>query len=314
MKYIEFVNQLIRKELATKSRLVVFGQNVNAGSCLGGLIKNLKLKTGSYIINTPNSENSLVGLGFGLMINGVSSIYFMKQLDFLLLGVDQLVNTHGFIRNLYPIKQMASFSVVATVYDQGYQGVQSSLNALSDFCSIGRLPGLTITNALDAQKIISTELVAPGFRVLGVSARLFKEEIITPEGIVYMAADCAVFQYTKGSDATIVCFNFSFPQGWELQADLRKNGISTALFNVNALTPVNWEIILRQVAKTGRLIIVDDSKSANLACDNLAFAASQLKTVKKIIVLKKQIGQDWLHPVPDQLNIDHEKIIKELKR
>lgn len=313
MKYVEFVNNLIRKEVTQKSRLLIFGQNVNAGSCLGGLTKDLVLKQDSKIINTPNSENSLVGFGFGLMINNISSIYFMKQLDFLLLGVDQLVNTYGFIRNLYNIKKLASFSIVATIYDDGYQGVQSSLNTLGDFCSIGRLPGLTITNALDAKKIVSSVLVSPGFRIIGLSSRLYNNEIITPDKIIYSSDDNTLFQYTDGCDATIVCFNFSFPKGWELQGELKKAGINATLFNVNSLTPINWDYIIRQATKTHKLIIIDDSKSTNLACDNLSLVAGRTKTINKIMTLTRSLGGDWLNPIADQMDINYKKVIQELK-
>ena len=54
---------------------VVYGQNVNAGSSLSGLTRGLSMQNSSLLINTQNSENSLVGIGFGLMLNGVSSIF-----------------------------------------------------------------------------------------------------------------------------------------------------------------------------------------------------------------------------------------------
>ena len=313
MKYIEFINDLIKKESAKKTNLLLFGQNINSGSCLGGLTRNIKLQNGSRIIDTQNSENSLVGFGFGLMINKISSIYFMKQMDFLLLGIDQMVNTYGFIRNLYDDKNKASFSIVATIYDGGYDGVQSSLNVFGDFCSIGRLPGLTITNALDAKKIISSTLVAPGFRIIGLSARLSKEEIIVPDRLIYVSPDNTFFQYTDGSDVTIVCFNFSFPQGWELRAELEDKGIHTTLINVNSPTPINWNYIIKQATKTRKLIIIDDSKSANLACDNLAFMAGQIKPRIKIIMIKKQLKDNWLNPVSDKMEINLTKVLKELK-
>ena len=91
MKYIEFVNKLLKQEVSKHDELVLFGQNINAGSCLGGLTRNLKVKENSKVINSTNSENSLCGLGFGLLIGGVNSILFMKQLDFLLLGIDPIV-------------------------------------------------------------------------------------------------------------------------------------------------------------------------------------------------------------------------------
>ena len=37
------------------------------------------------------------GVGFGLMLRSVNSVFFMKQFDFLLLGIDHLVNTYNII-------------------------------------------------------------------------------------------------------------------------------------------------------------------------------------------------------------------------
>src|SRR3989344_2221221 len=175
MKYIQHINELIVKKTAATKELVLFGQNIAAGSFISGLTKNLKVGEGGLIINTPNVENTLTGLGFGMMLGGVSSIFFMKQQDFLLLGIDQLVDTYNFIRIKKP---EASFTIVFSISDQGYQGLQSSLNNFGDFCSIARIPGFTITNKADAEDVINTHLVSPGFRIIGVSQRLFGQEIL----------------------------------------------------------------------------------------------------------------------------------------
>ena len=98
MNYITHVNALIKAKVAGHSPLVMFGQNIAAGSCVGGLTRGLKSRDGHHVLNTPNCENTLVGTGFGLMLNGVSSLFLMKQQDFLLLGIDQLVNTYNLIR------------------------------------------------------------------------------------------------------------------------------------------------------------------------------------------------------------------------
>src|ERR1700687_5796721 len=163
MKYLEFVNALLKDEVSRHDKLVLFGQNINAGSCLGGLTRGLSVRSSGKIINSTNSENTLCGFGFGMMMNGVSSIFFMKQLDFLLLGIDHLVNTYNIIRNMKQGNN-SSFTIMPIVVDNGYQGPQSSLNNLPDFCSIARIPGFSITNKWDAEKIISKELVSPGCR------------------------------------------------------------------------------------------------------------------------------------------------------
>ncbi len=311
MKYLEFVNTLIRDEVSKHDKLVLFGQNISAGSCLGGLTRGLSVRPSSKIINSTNSENTLCGFGFGMMMNGISSIFFMKQLDFLLLGIDHLVNTYNIIRNTMR-ENNSSFTIMPIVVDNGYQGPQSSLNNLPDFCSIARIPGFSITTKWEAEKIISKELVSPGFRIITVSQRLFKEELLQPEKVYYSSDDGTVFQYSVGRDATIVCFNFSFPQGWKIYEELKKNNLDTSLFNVTSAVPVNWNKIIENVRSSKKLIVIDDTKSHNLACDALVTDICGTCTLEKKIVLKRDLSHDWLNPTSDVMEINTQNVFHEL--
>ena len=312
MKYIEYINNLIRDEISKHEQLVVYGQNIDAGSCLGGLTKKLLVKKNGKIINSTNSENSLCGFGFGMMISGTSSIFFMKQLDFLLLGIDHLTNTYNIIRNHKHSNNNASFTIMPITIDKGYEGPQSSLNNFGDFCSIARISGYTITNKIDAEKIIQTKLISPGFRIITVSQRLFKEEIIDPPDLIFSNNDDTVFQYGDGKKVTIVCFNFTFPQGYSLFQDLQKNQIDASFFNINSSVPTDWSKVIENVKKTQNLIIIDDSKSANLSCDSLLTDITEHCKVKKKIILKRKLQDNWLNPVDDKMEIDNKKIIDNL--
>lgn len=313
MKYIDYVNGLIREEIARqKKKIILFGQNINAGSCLGGLTKGITADNNSMIINSTNSENSLCGFGFGLMMNNTSSIFFMKQLDFLLLGIDHLVNTYNIIRSAYDNLE-SSFTIFPIVVDNGFQGPQSSLNNFGDFCSIARIKGFTITNKIDAEKIISSQLISPGFRIITISQRLFKEEILSPDKLIYVNSDCDVFQYDEGSDATIVCFNFSFPHGIKIVEEMKKKNISCSFFNINSPISTNWEKIIEDVKKTKRLIVIDDSKSENLNCNALLVDIDRSCNVEKRIILKRNMSEpEWTYPVHDQMEININQVIKDL--
>ncbi len=214
MKYLDIINEQIRSVVEKTDNLVLFGQNISAGSCLGGLTKNLCVKTSSKIINSTNSENSLCGFGFGMMMNNVSSVFFMKQLDFLLLGIDHLVNTYNIIRNMKKDLQ-SSFTIIPIIVDNGFQGPQSSFNNFGDICSMARIEGRTISTKFEAEKIISENICAPGFRIIGVSQRMFKDDIIELNPLT-TNSDYSLIRYTKGENATIVCFNFSLKLGLEL--------------------------------------------------------------------------------------------------
>lgn len=313
MKYLEAVNEAIRKESATRERLVMFGQNVSAGSFISGFTKGLSAAPTSRIINTPNSENTLVGFGFGNMLGGGSGIYFMKQLDFLFLGIDHLVNSYNIIRNL-PNPAPGSFTIMPVVVDMGYQGPQSSSNDFADFCSIARIPGFAITNKFDAEHILARHMVAPGFRIIAISQRLFKEEIIDPGTIVAKDEEIKWVQYKDGSDATIVSFNYAFPYAWKLAAEMEAAGLAPSLFNVNYMTPLDWGPIVESVKKTKNLIVIDDSKSENLPAFSLIADVRHGTQLKNDIIVRRQMQDDWLHPVSDEMNVSYEEIIKKLKK
>jgi acetoin:2,6-dichlorophenolindophenol oxidoreductase subunit beta len=309
MKYVQYVNQLIKDEVSSAEGLVVYGQNVSLASCLGGLTRNLAVPTSSRIINTPNSENTLVGAGFGMMLNGVSAIYFMKQQDFLLLSIDHLVNTYNIIRTDSP---KASFSIVPIVVDSGYEGPQSCLNSFSDFCSIARIDGYSCTNRDDTKRIIRQHLISPGFRIIGVSQRLLGASMLEVDT---MAADKRgrFFQYQAGKDATVVCFNYSLPYGLKLCDKMSKSGMRASLFSVNTYSAFDFAPILEDISRTRNVVVMDDSKSGNQLCDRFLYEAVTQCRVKKSLAVRRTLSKKWFYPNADHLSVKYSAILSELR-
>ena len=306
MIYVDFINKLLQERIYQADNIVLFGQNISTGSCLGGLTRNLKVRNKCRILNTQNSENTLVGVGFGLMLNGVSSIFFMKQLDFLLLGVDHLVNTYNFIRITQP---KASFTIMPIVVDLGFQGLQSSFNSFTDICSIARVNGYTITNTYDAEKIIDSQLINPGFRIIGVSQRLFKQEAINFKDILFSNHDLTLFKYASGDQVTIVCFNFSFSQGWELCEILKAADLTASLFSVNLTTPIDWDPIIRDVMRTRKMIIIDDSKTQNMSCYSLTSEVLTKVRLDHLEIIDRKFSDKCYYPNSEELALDYNAII-----
>ena len=311
MKYIEYVNQVIRHKLLAIDDVVCFGQNVSAGSCLSGLTKGLKVTGNGLVINTPNSENALVGIGFGMMLNEVNSIFFMKQQDFLLLGVEHLVNTYNILRGGKP---RASFTIMCIIVDSGYEGPQSALNNFVDFCSIARIPGYAVTSMDDADGILSRHLIEAGFRIIGVSQRMFRQEMIAIPSI-HSNNDKSLFQYSKGDDVTITCFNFSLPYGMELQRRLEGEKVGVSLYNVNAMMPIDWGQIVDDLRRTGRLVVFDDSKSVSPLWEKLLLSLGEIGwDMRRSIVIKRKYSESWFGVDSDAMEIDYDRIVGVIRR
>jgi len=308
MKYVEFINETVRKKVLEPEHILLFGQNIAAGSCISGFTRGLKVKSGGRIINTPNCENTLCGIGFGSMMNGVPAVFFMKQLDFLLLGIDQLVNTYNIVRRKAP---KSSFTIMPVIVDSGYEGPQSALNNLADFCSIARVPGYTITNKIYAQEIINKHLTTPGFRIIAISQRLFKTEIVDIP-CIYMNEDRSLFQYAQGTDVTIVCFNLSLAHGLEIHRRMAEKNIQASVFSINAAMPIAWDEIMGDVQATKRVIMIDDSKSVNTPWQNLLNALYTQGAMEKHVIVQRSYEGYWCRPHHDQLQMDYDKVIADL--
>jgi pyruvate/2-oxoglutarate/acetoin dehydrogenase E1 component len=312
MKYVEYLNGLIRSEVQKSDNCVLFGQNIDAGSCLGGLTRNIKVNAHSRIFNSTNAEYSLTGFGFGLMMNGASGVFLMKQLDFLLLGIDHIVNTYNIIRNMQEKYPNGSFTIVPTVVDSGYDGPQSSFNNFHDLCSIARVKGFTVSNKTEADHLFANQLMKPGFRIIALSQRLGKHDIIENKPPVGIFGNGEIFHYRDGKDVTVVSSNFSYPQADQLVETLLKKGIQASHFNISSGLIDDLDPVMRDIALTKKLIVIDDSKSIHTPVDQVLAQICGMDIQKKI-VLKRQLKEDWLHPVSDIFEIDESAVLDELK-
>jgi len=258
-KYLSSVNEIIAREVNRLDCALVYGENIDRGSYLSGLSKNLTSGPRRRILNVGNCEYTHCGVGFGAMLAGANAVLFVKQLDFMLLGMDHFASTYGLLRSGQALDRLGSFTIVVAVYDQGYQGPQSSFNDLASMCSLARVPGFTLTNLADAAAVAEQEFHRPGFRIIALTQKSAGDEVFVP-GEFDRSADCALFRYSTGADLSIVCANFSLRNGLALRDELADRGVSSSLFGVNPVIDPDWTLLAADAERTGSVLVLDDSK------------------------------------------------------
>ena len=257
--YLEAMNQLLVEEAGRHPGLLQFGENIDKGSRLCGIAKNLA----GCVVNVGNCENTHVGAGLGMMLNGGRSVLFVKQLDFLPLAADQMLNTVSLLRAAQgeELTGPGSFTIVTIVCDQGWQGPQSSLVDLPGLCSLVRWDGYTLTSLEQARRVIGRHLVRPGVRILALSQRQFGEPV-RELPVLQAWNDEALVQHATGEESTVVCVGFSLEQGCELLGRLGERGKRISLFMAQPAMPHDWSPVAASATRTGRLVVFDDSKGA----------------------------------------------------
>ena len=258
-----YIGQIIESVNAVTENcgpVLLFGANIDTGSKISGLARGLKVNSEGRILNVGNCELTHIGVGLGMMLDGGKAVVFMKQLDFLLLGVDQMVNTFTLIRSFHRPEELGSFTVFVIVCDQGYQGVQSSLNAAGDLASLANVDVFCLNTADDAAHVVGDKFVAPGFRVVCVSQRLFGAPTLDLP-VEWRAPDNSAFKFRSGSNITMVCFGFSLRDGVALAERLSQAGVESDVFHVNYVPGMDMSTVFDSCVRTGRIALIDDTKS-----------------------------------------------------
>ena len=259
--YLQAMNKIISDRVNQMENTLVYGENLDRGSFISGLSKNLIAGPTRLVKNVGNCEYTHCGVGFGLMMSGKNAVLFVKQLDFMMLGIDHFVSTYGSIRATKYQQPLGSFTIVTAIYDQGFQGPQSSFRGLSEICSMSGVSGFLLQELSDARKVVEEEISRPGIRFLALSQRKVSKEL-TEIPVVDAAPDNSVIQYKRGSDASIVCFGHSLAHGKSLVNLCNEKGKDASLFSVNYVEDAKWEIAIQDSLRSKKLVIIDDTRSA----------------------------------------------------
>ena len=281
MTYLQSINRIIINELKKKTDFTIYGQNINKGSYITGLSRNIEEIKKSRVINTTNSEYSAIGMGFGIMMNGGNAVYFVKQSDFLLLGVDHFVNTLNLAKTLNGDLLKGSFTIVVYVCDHGLHGPQSSFNNMDDLSSLAQIDTFQINTLYEANKIIPSVFSSKGLNIISLGQRLNKRKIFS-EKAVNASKNFSCFQYLKGSDTLFITSNFSF---YYVTDYIFKNKISkqSSIININFTNSIDLNFLKRKIKSFKKIYMLSDAKSTNSRIYKICYLLNLKKANVKII-------------------------------
>ncbi len=258
--YLSHLVAQINLQLLSVGPTLMYGENINYGSRLSGLARGIDPGDRHSLLNVGNAELTHVGMGMGIMADGGNAVLFVKQSDFLMLGLDQMVNTYNYIRAYCEKDKLGSFTIYSIICDQGYQGPQSSMNAPQEFASLTNVETYCLNGAADSTWVMHNRFISPGFRLVFVSQKYFGAASCMPVTLESQS-DGSIFKYMAGDGVTAVCTGFGLRHGIQVANALATDGVSSDLLHLNYIPGMDLSMIVDSCARTGRLLVLDDSKS-----------------------------------------------------
>ncbi len=283
MSYLGAIGAAQREAMETDPRVIIMGEDVEAnvyGTMGGGKSRAdkgdfLQLFGASRIRNTPISEEIMVGAAAGAAMTGLRPIVDLSYSSFLYMAMDQFVNQVA--KNRYMFGGQASLPVVfrSAMFFGLNTGAHHSDRPYPMFMNVPGLKIMVPATPSDAKGLLRTA-VDMDDPVLSFEACILwglKEEVDEQE---YRIPFGVARTHREGTDVTIVGISTGVHAALQAAQKLEAEGISAAVIDPRTLVPLDSETILRSVARTGRLVIVDPAHTTcSAAAEISAIVAEQ---------------------------------------
>lgn len=257
ISYREALTEAMSQEMERDPNVFVYGIDVPDHKRIFGSTVGLVEKFGlERCFDTPLSEDAMTGFGLGAAINGMRPIHVHMRVDFMLLAMNQLANMVSSYRYGAGSKLKVPM-VIRAVIGRGWgQSFQHSKSMYSIFAHIPGLKvalpatprdakGLLITAIRDDNPVIFME-----HRLLyDVSGEVPEEPYAIPFGEANILRD--------GEDITVVATSWMCVEALKAAEVMQKHGISVEVVDPRTIAPLDDNLIVGSVKKTGHCIVAD---------------------------------------------------------
>ncbi|MSR58812.1 MAG: dehydrogenase [Planctomycetaceae bacterium] len=256
--YIKATHEALAEEMAANPKIFVMGEGIGKrGGNFNTTVGLYDLYGAVRMCDTPISERGFVGLGCGAAMTGTRPVIDFMFADFILDSVGEILN------QIAKMQYMSSGRLKMPILLRGCIGIGHSAathHSGNYYPLYAHIPGLRVvvpSNPFDAKGLMKHALrcddpvmfLEPR-ELLNLKGPVPTEDYEIPFG------QAAIVQ--PGTDVTVVAIGRMVPQVLAAAKQLTQPGISIELIDPRTVAPLDMESILASVAKTGRLLIVDE--------------------------------------------------------
>ena len=286
--------EAIAQEMDRDASVFYLGEDVGAYGGIFSSTAGLLERFGPQrVIDTPISETAFIGLGIGAAVEGMRPIVELMFADFMGVCLDQIYNHMAKI-HYESGGNVKVPMVLTTAVGGGYSdGAQHSQCLWGTFA---HLPGMKVvvpSTPADAKGLMTSAIRddnpviymfhkgVMGLPWMAKNARSIDE---VPEGD-YAVPIGEARVAREGSDVTVVTLSLSVHHALDVAEIVAGDGIDVEVIDLRSLVPLDREAILTSVAKTGRLVVVDeDYRSFGLSGEVVATVADHDLTMLQVPV------------------------------
>ena len=207
--------------------------------------------------DTPLAESTFLGAGIGAAMGGLRPVVEIMTVNFSLLALDQVVNNAATLRHMSG-GQISVPLVVRMATGAGRQLAAQHSHSLEVWYA--HIPGIKVlvpATVHDARFALQAALLDPDPVFIFEHAMLYPSEgEVDDSHPTFEIGKAAVRR--EGTDVTITAYGASLPKAIAAAETLQCEGVEAEVIDLRSLRPFDAETVSTSVAKTHRVVIVDE--------------------------------------------------------
>lgn len=256
----EILNTLFDKLFAKYPNIVAFGEDVGKIGDVNQGFAGIQDKYGELrIFDTGIREATIIGQGIGLALRGFRPIAEIQYLDYLLYGLEPLVDDLSCLQ--YRTAGIQKAPLIVRTRGHRLEGIWHTGSPMGMI--INSLRGMYVCvprNMVQAAGMYNTLLQSdePALVIECLNGYRLKE--VLPDNIDSFTIPLGVPEVLKkGDDVTLVTYGSCVRIAEEATQLLQEAGISVELIDVQTLLPFDiYHTIIESIKKTNRIVFLDE--------------------------------------------------------
>ncbi len=285
-------------EMQHDPAVVVIGEDVGANGGVFRATQGLQQRFGAERVqDTPLAEAAIAGIAIGMAAQGLKPIAEIQFMGFLYPALDQIINHMSRLRHRTRGRLTCPI-VMRMPHGGGIHAPEHHSESVETL--LCHVPGLRVVSPSSPARAYGLLLAAirdPDPVMFLEPTRLYRasrQEV--PDDGRALPLDRA-FVLREGADVTIVAWGAMIAETLQASAELADTGVDAEVIDLATLSPIDATTILDSVAKTGRLVIVQEAaRNVGVGAEIAAIAAED-GLFDLLAPIRRVTGYDTVMPL-----------------
>lgn len=277
LSYAEAIREGLAEAMAADPSVFLLGEDIGASGGVFGVTKGLLERFGEdRVLDTPISEEALVGAGVGAALLGARPVVEIMFGDFAALAMDQIVNQAAKIHYMTGGQLHAPLVIRVVTGTAGATAAQHSQSLEAWFAHTPGLKVVAPSTPAEAKELLLASIADPDPVIFLEHKLLYTQKGEVPEAGAPPARLGTARIRRPGRDLTVVSYLKTLDYALAAAETLATEGIECEVVDLRSLVPLDWATIEESLSRTGRLLVAHEAPTrAGFGAEIAALAAER---------------------------------------